>query len=158
MRMICDLNRTFGWICLIGCAVLTGCRTADQAHTGHMASVEIYGHTAAEIQKATGAAFIENGYYKIGDLTFEKKGSAWETANYGGWSSDSVWIKVRAEIFSADSAKYTLSCDAFAVEAHDESTMQIERKFVFAKHSECKKILDEVKAALAQTSSGPANP
>lgn len=146
-----DFGSTVGWVFLLGLAGMTGCQTADQARSGHMASVDIYGHTTVEIQKAAATAFIENGYYKIGDLTFEKKGSAWETANYGGWSSDSVWVKVRAEIFTADAERYTLSCDAFAVEAHGEGVMQIERKFKFAKRSECKKILDEVKAALAQS-------
>ncbi len=147
------------WFILTGFAVLTGCQTADQAHSGHMASVEIYGHTEAEIKMATAAAFMENGYYKIGDLIFEKKGSAWETANYGGWSSDSVWIKVRAEIITVDSSKYTLGCNVFAVEAHDEGVMQIERKFVFAKRSEIKKILDEVKTALeTPPASGAADP
>lgn len=141
-------NSTLGWICLVGFACLTGCQTADQAHTGHMASVAIYGHTEAEIQKAAAAAFVRNGYTPIGSLTFEKIGWAWETTNYGGWSSDTVWIKVRAKIFTDDSAKYTLGCDAYAVEAHNEGVMQIERKFKFAKRSELKKILREVKVAL----------
>jgi len=143
-------NSILGWFCLAGFACLTGCQTADQAQSGHMASVEIYGHTEAEIQKATAAAFVRNGYSQIGSLTFEKMGSAWETANYGGWSSDTVWIKVRAKIFYEDSAWHTLGCDAYAVEAHNEGVMQIERKFKFAKRSELKKILREAKAALAQ--------
>jgi len=146
--MTFEINRTVGWMILLGFVCLTGCQTADQAHTGHMASVEISGHTPAEIKKATTTAFIENGFYKVDDLIFEKKGSTWESVNYGGWSSDLVWIKVRAELNTVESTKYTLSCDAFAVEAHGEGIMQIERKFKFAKRSELKKILDEVKAAL----------
>jgi hypothetical protein len=154
-----DINRTVGWLFLLGFVWLTGCKSADQANTGHMASVEIYGHTSTEIQKATAAAFSNNGYYQIGELTFEKIGSSWETANYGGWSSDSVWIKVRAEIVTEDSATYTLSCDAYAIEAHGEGIMQIERKFKFAKRKECKKILDEVKRALETSSAtGAGNP
>lgn len=143
-----DINSMVGWIFLMGLVCLTGCRTADQADSGHMASVAIYGHTTAEIEQATAAAFIENGYYKIGDLTFEKKGSAWETANYGGWSSDRVWIKVRAELISMDGVKFTLSCDAYVVEGHGHGGVEMERKFTFAKRSECKAILDEIKAAL----------
>jgi len=157
--MIRNINLSAGWIFLVGLVCLTGCQTADQAHSGHMASVEIYGHTEAEIQKATAAAFIENGYYKIGDLTFEKKGSGWETANYGGWSATTVWIRMRAEITTVDSRKYTLGCNVFVVDAHGEAGMETERKFMFAKRSECKKILDEVKAALeAPPASGTGNP
>jgi len=157
--MIRSIYRTVAWISLTGFAVLTGCQSADQAHSGHMASVEIYGHTEAQIQKAAAAAFIENGYNKVGDLTFEKKGSAWETANYGGWSATTVWIRMRAEISTVDSQNYTLACDVFVVDAHGEAGMETERKFLFAKRSGCKKILDEVKAALeTPPAAGTGNP
>jgi len=148
MRMTHGFYRMVGWILLSGVAALTGCHTADEARSGQMASVVISGHTPAEIQTATATAFRENGYRQIGELIFEKQGSGWESMNYGGWSSETVWIKVRAKIITVDSVNYTLSCDAFAVEAHSEGIMQIERKFKFAKRSECKKILNQVKAAL----------
>lgn len=152
-----------GWIFLIGLVCLTGCKTTDQARSGHMASVEISGHTKNEIQKATVTAFLANGYLKTGGLTFEKKGSTWDTANYGGWFEDQVWIKIRAEIFLADTGKYTLGCNAFAVDGHGEVGMETEHKFLFARRTECKKILDEAKAALeapaaAAETVNPRNP
>jgi hypothetical protein len=146
--MTFGINSTVGWLFLIGFAGLTGCTTADQARSGYMASVTISGHAKAEIQQATVAAFLANGYVKTDRLTFEKTGSAWDTVNYGGWSASRVWIKVRAEIISMDAYKYTLGCDAYAVQAHGEAGMEMEQKFLFAKRTACKKILDEVKAAL----------
>ena len=42
-----------GWLILLGFAGLTGCKTDDEAHFGHMASVIISGHYPAEILQAT---------------------------------------------------------------------------------------------------------
>ena len=142
------INSTVGWMFLIGLACLTGCTTTDQADTGHMASVEITGHTETEIQKATESAFLAHGYTKTDSLVFEKQGSAWETVNYGGLSGSPAWIKVRVKIVSEETDHYTLGCDAYVVEGHGEASMEIERKFMFAKRTECKQILDETKAAL----------
>lgn len=155
--MTFGLTPTIRWLFLIGLAVLTGCSTADQAHTGRMASVEISGHTQAEIEKATVKAFLANGYQKMAGLNFEKKGSGWETANYGGWSADPVWVRVRVELTSMETGHYTLGCDAFAVESHGEVGTEMEHKFMFAKRSECKKILDETRAALEAPPAPPAD-
>ena len=146
--MALHINSTVGWLFLIGLACLTGCKTTDQARSGHMASVEISGHAKAEIEQATVAAFQANGYSKADGLTFEKEGSAWETANYGGWSAKRVWIKVRVEIAFTDTDRYTLGCNAYIVQGHGEFGTEMEQRFLFAKRTECKKILDEAKAAL----------
>lgn len=140
------------WLLLIGLACLTGCKTADEAHSGHMVSVEISGHTESEIQQAAAAVFQANGYTKAGVLTFEKAGTSWETANYGGWSADKVWIRMRADISPTETGQYILDCDAYVVEGHGEAGMEIERKFWFAKRTECKQILDKIKATLESSS------
>lgn len=142
------INKAAGWLFLIGVFCLTGCQTTDQADSGHMASVEISGHPQAEIQKATETAFRANGYRKVGSLTFEKQGSGWETVNYGGWSGSAAWIRMRAQIVYVETGKYALGCNAYVVEGHGEIGTEVERKFLFAKRKECKKILDEAKAAL----------
>jgi hypothetical protein len=140
-------HKLIGWMCLAGWVGLTGCRTTDQASTGHMASVEIHGHTEAEIREATTKAFLAGGFVAKDRLTFEKKGSAWDTFNYGGWSADLVRIRVRANIVAPDLDTHILGCDAFIVSGRDDF-METERKPVFAKRSECKKILDAAKAML----------
>ncbi len=137
-----------GWL-LLAVFCLAGCKTNDEAHSGRMASVVVSGHTREQIQQALAAVFLANGFVKMGDLTFEKPGSAWETANYGGWSSSRVWIRMRTEIVPMATGQFELGCDAFVVEGHGVPGVEVERKFWVAKRTECKKILDAVKAALA---------
>jgi uncharacterized protein with beta-barrel porin domain len=143
-----NIFRLFGWMFLAVVACLTGCQTADQADSGDMASVEISGHTEAEIQRATAKVFLSNGYQQADRLTFEKQGTGWDKAAYGGWSSNPVWIKMRANITSVDADKYILGCNAYLVTDRNEATMEEEKKLSVSHRSECKKILDQVKARL----------
>jgi hypothetical protein len=140
--------RLFGWLLLAGVACLTGCQTADQADSGDMASVEISGHTEAEIQQATAKAFLANGYQQADSQTFEKQGSSWDTAAYSGWSSDAVWIKVKTDITAPEAGKYILACNAFMVTERHQATAEQEQKLSFSHRSECKKILDQARAML----------
>jgi len=142
------LCRAFGWLLLIGVTCLTGCQTADQADSGDMASVEISGHTEAQIQQATAKAFLANGYQQADSQTFEKQGSSWDTVAYNGWSLDAVWIKVKTSVTEMETAKYALACNAFLVTDRHEVIMEQEQKLSVSHRSECKKILDQAKAAL----------
>jgi len=143
-----NLCRLFGWVFLAGVTCLAGCQTADQADSGDMASVEISGHTEAEIQQAMEKAFLMNGYQQADSQTFEKKGSSWDTAAYSGWSANAVWIKVKTSITETETGKYVLACNAFLVTDRHQATMEQEQKLSVAHRSECKKILDQAKARL----------
>lgn len=153
------IHRLAAWVLLFGLACLTGCKTTDTAHTGHAASVEISGHTKAEIQQAATKVFQAHGYTKISDLIFEKPGSVWDTANYGGWSSSPVWIRIKCDLESTDTHQYVLGCDAYIVEGHGEVGTEVERKLWFSRRSECKAILNEIKSFLKkhQTSETSTN-
>ena len=140
--------RWFGWVLLAGAACLTGCQTADQADSGDMASVEISGHTESKIRQATAKAFLANGYQQVDSQTFEKQGSSWDTAAYGGWSPNAVWIKVKTNITTTATGKYILGCNAYMVTDRNRPTMEQEQKLSISHRSECKNILNEVKAAL----------
>ena len=129
-------------------ACLTGCQTADQADSGDMASVEISGHTEAEIQQATAKIFLSNGYQQADRRIFEKQGTGWDKMAYGGWSPNPVWIKMRINITSADTDKYILGCNAYLVTDRNEATLEEEKKLSVSHRSECKKILDQVKTRL----------
>jgi hypothetical protein len=137
-----------GGLVMITLLCLTGCQSADEAHTGHMASVEISGFKRSQIEAAAAQVFKANGYAKVDALTFEKPGSGWETANYGGWSSNPVWIRMRCGLVSTDLRAFTLDCDAYVVEGHGEVGTEMERKFWFAKRGDCKALLDQIKAEL----------
>src|SRR6185437_16178850 len=99
-RMSSRFYPLFGLLFLLGFVGLTGCKTDDEAHFGHMASVVILGHTRAEILQATATVLKADGYHETDELTFDKPGSAWETANYGGWSSDTVGVRIRFALVS----------------------------------------------------------
>jgi hypothetical protein len=133
---------------LLAATFFTGCRTADRAQTGQLASLEISGHSEIEILRTMKAVFLDDGYEHIKDLTFDKKGSAWDTAAYGGWTS-AVWIRMKASVDPAPiSGDYIIGCDAYTVNAHNQGEMEDERKNSYSKRSECEKILAEIKTRL----------
>jgi hypothetical protein len=140
--------RAFGQLLLAGIICLAGCQTTDQADSGDMASVEISGHTEMEIQQTAAKVFLSNGYQQADSLIFEKQGTRWDTVAYSGWSANTVWIKVRINIASTEAGKYTLGCNAYMVTDRNVATMEQEQKLSVSHRSECKKILDQVKARL----------
>jgi hypothetical protein len=143
-----NIFRLFGWMLLAVVACLTGCQTTDQADSGDMASVEISSHTETEIRQATAATFLANGYQQADGQTFEKQGTRWDTAAYGGWSANPVWIKVKTSITSTETGRYVLGCNAYMVVDRNQAAMEEEEKLSYSHRSECKKILDQVKARL----------
>lgn len=128
--------------------LLAGCKTTDTANSGYMASVEISGHRENEIRAMTAAIFLASGYEQTGDLIFEKKGSAWDTAAYGGWSGNAVWVRMRVHLAMLDDTRGVLGCDAYELLDRDQWTDAREQKFFFEKRSDCKKLLDEIKTKL----------
>ncbi|HEY4417492.1 MAG TPA: hypothetical protein VGO57_17505 [Verrucomicrobiae bacterium] len=132
-------------LCLL--PILTGCKTTDHAETGQLASLEISGRSEADILRAVKAVFIANGYKHTKDLTFEKRGSSWDTAAYGGWSS-AVWIRLKATVDPTPTGQYVIGCDAYTVDNHDQGVMEMEQKRAYAKRDECAKLLEQVKAKL----------
>jgi hypothetical protein len=145
---------------LVAILVVVGCRTtsADLADAGHMASLTISSRSEVDILRAMEAVFVANGYQHMGDLTFDKKGSAWETALYGGWNADGVWIRLKASVDPGPSGTYVIGCDAFRVTGHNQGVMEEEKKTTHAYRDECKKILDEVQARLAQGGAAAVQP
>lgn len=144
---------------LVTAIFLAGCQTtADHAHSGQMASLVISGHTEVEILRAMKAVFLADGYEHTSDLIFDKKGSAWDTAAYGGWFSGSVWIRLKATVDAAPNGDYVIGCDAYRVIGRNEGVMEEEHKATYSERSECKKILDEIKTRLASGSSETHQP
>jgi hypothetical protein len=143
-----DIIRFGGGFLLAGVFCLTGCHTTDQAGTSELASVVITGHTEKEIQKATAKVFLLNGYSQAESLTFEKQGTAWDKAAYGGWSDNPVWIKVRVHINPQNSDVCFLGCNAYLVTDAHEAAMEQEQILSHSRRSECEKILKQIKARL----------
>ena len=153
MQNIC---RSFGWALLAGVAGLTGCKSTDSADSGNMASVNISGHTDAEIKQAAAKVFLWNGYQQVNPLTFEKQGTSWDKMAYGGWSSNPVWIRMRINVTPGEAGQTILACDAYAVVDRGEGSMEEEKKLFTSYRSECKKILDQTKVRLDSPPDGGA--
>jgi hypothetical protein len=136
-----------GFLVLVG--LLAGCKTTDTAQDGSLASVIITGHTEKQVQQTTIEVFRWNGFNQLSGLTFEKKGSKWDTLSYGSLDSKAVWIKMRVSITPMTEDRQVLSCDAYIVDNHGEGFMESERKLDFGKADECKKILDQIKRRLS---------
>jgi len=135
---------------------LAGCRTpdTDTAHSGQMASLEISGHSEVEILRTLKDVFESNGYEHMEDLTFDKKGSAWDTVLYGGWDTDGVWIRLKASVDPGPNGDYVIGCDAYRVIGRNQAVLEQEQKTPHANRDECKRLLDEVQARLASGAPG----
>jgi hypothetical protein len=151
-----NIHRLFGWTLLAGVACLTGCKSTDSADSGNMASVNISGHTDAEIKQAAAKVFSWDGYQQVNPLTFEKQGTSWDKMAYGGWSSNPVWIRMRINVTSGEAGQTILTCDAYAVVDRGEGSMEEEKKLFTSYRSECKKMLDETKVRLDSPPDGSA--
>src|SRR5260221_11866135 len=106
-----------------------------------MASVEISGHTETEIRQATAAVFLANGYEQADGLTFEKKAAFMETAAYGGWSAQAVWIRIRANITCPEEGHYGLGWNVFKGRGRNQGLFGEEQRDTFQKREECKRLL-----------------
>ncbi|MEI9864158.1 MAG: hypothetical protein WDN00_06320 [Limisphaerales bacterium] len=148
------LKHGIGWTLLAGAFFVNGCQTADQADSGAMASVEISRHTKAEIQAAVTKAFQANHYQSASGLMFEKQGTGWDKAAYGGWSSNPVWIRMRVKIAATGQDEFILACNAYVVVDRNLGGIEEEKKLSVSYRSECKKILDESKALLNSPDAG----
>jgi len=150
-----------GSLCLATALFLTGCQTdPDHTNSGQMASLEISGHSEVEILRVMKAVFTDNGYEHMEDLTFDKKGSVWDTAAFGGWDSGGVWIRLKATVDAAPSGNgnYVIGCDAYRVVDHNQGVMEVEKKTPHSNRAECQRILDEVQSRLASGAAGPNQP
>ena len=135
---------------------VAGCKSADTAGVGSLASVVITGHTAEEVRQTTVEVFGWNDYTQVSDLTFEKKGTRQDLVTYGSWGADSVWIKMRVHLTTKSELRQILGCDVYILEKHGDGFMGSERKLLFAKGDECKKILDQIKQRLSLADPKPS--
>jgi hypothetical protein len=105
-----------GLVC--GTLAGAGCRSTGQPVSGQFASVDLQGHTPAQIRAAATQIFQLNGYQVTQttrtNLVFEKKGSGMNSVTYGNWT-EAVWVRVRASIVPISEIGYRLQCDAFMV-------------------------------------------
>ncbi|HMP84988.1 MAG TPA: hypothetical protein PKA41_20040 [Verrucomicrobiota bacterium] len=153
MKKMTTIIPTFGFLILA--LVFSGCKSTDSAKQGYGASVVIVGHTVEEIRRTAIEVFEWDGYTQATGLNFEKKGSKWDTAKYGGLSGNPVWIKISVEIVPQADASVIVGADAYVIEDRDSTFMNSERKLPYGKNDESRKILDQIKRRLTLSGGAP---
>ena len=98
---------------------LAGCQSPSGGKRG-FASVTIAKHSPDEIVRATVAVFRADGYRDVvatpEDMVFEKTGTGWNQAAYGGWTdAKPVTVRVRAGVEPQPDGANSLWCDAYMV-------------------------------------------
>jgi len=146
-------------VLLAAAMLLAGCRTGPQdPPASHLASLAVSGYSEADILRAMQVVFPAHGYQHVSDMNFDKKGSVLQTALYGGWGEDGVWIRLRASLDPKPDGSYVMGCDAFRVTGHNQGVMEEEKPAAHGYRDECQKILLEVQSRLASGSPPTAPP
>ncbi len=139
--------------------LLAGCRTGSQSDPpNHLASLTVTGCSEADILRAMQVVFPAHGYQHVSDLNFDKQGSVLQTALYGGWAADGVWIRMRASVDPNPDGTFVIGCDAFRVTGHNQGVMEEEKPATYGYRDECQKILQEIQTRLASASTTTASP
>ena len=142
------LHLTVCSLLLMAAIFMAGCKTADQADTGQLASLQIDGHSEVDILRAMKAVFLADGYIHTHDLIFERKGSTWDSAAYSDIDMGTIWLRIKASVDPVATGGFVIGCDAYMVNAHNQGVMESEQKLSHTKRSECKTILGQSKARL----------
>lgn len=142
-----------GLLCVM---LLAGCKSTDTAKIGSLASIEITGHSLAEVRQSVVDVFLLNGYSQKSGLTFEKQGTNWDTVAYGTWSGGAVWYRMKASVIPRPGGACVVACDAYLIRDHGEGFMEEEQRLVAAKRDDCMKLLEEVRSRLNPGESPPA--
>lgn len=129
--------------------LMTGGCQSPSGSKRHLASVVIAKHTPAEIQEAAIAVFRADGYHDIAPspeaMVFEKEGTAWNQAAYGGWTDGKrVTVRVRAGVESQPDGTNRLWCDAYMVGDSGHPLFEEEHKLTSVRRGPYQSLLDQV--------------
>lgn len=138
----------FGAGLFVLCAVsLVGCYSAKQPGSMSHASVQVKGHSLAEIQQATTAVFREAGYApaaaSLEEMVFDRPGSRRDAAKWGGWSGEGVTMRVKVRLSRLVDGAQLLEAIAFAVQTSDDEFFRTENRNILLNRRPYQKLLDE---------------
>jgi hypothetical protein len=127
---------------------LVGCQSANQPGSASHASVQIKGHSLAEIQQAATAVFGEAGYARTlggeaNEMVFERPGSRRDALKWGGWEGKGVTMRVKVWFTQSVPGTYLLQADAYAIDNADTS-FPTERRNLLLNRRPYQKLLDDV--------------
>ncbi len=148
MNPIPRVSLFFGLLALALTSLL-GCQSAKEPGSLSHASVQIRGHSMADIQQTATAVFREAGYSLATatseEMVFDRPGSRRDAVKWGGWATgQSVTMRVRVRSSVMLDGSQLLQADAYAVQNSDDPFFQTESRNILLNRSPYQKLLDEV--------------
>lgn len=151
LRILCLLSMPMA----LGAAV-TACRSTPAQAAGFLASVQIEGHTRAEIEQVVERVFKENQYELVHggpEFVFDKKAGTMKMLAYGSLSGKGVYSRAKVTIKHDGLGGFIVGCNPYVVRDRDDPVFEEEQKLMKLSGGDYQKYLDEVKTRL-----GPAMP
>lgn len=133
---------------------LWGCASMGKPAGAGFASVEIGGHTPAEVSSTAIKVFTDDGYDSIPSkdgLVFERIGSEWDQAAYGSnlAGSDPVLDRVKAQVVDLGGGVCRLQCTAYVVQ-NSGGTFEKEVRLHLPRSGPYRALLDQVVQKLTE--------
>jgi hypothetical protein len=126
---------------------LVGCQSAKEPGSSSHASVQIPGHSLAEVQKTVTAVFGEEGYALTQpgppEMVFERPGSRSDALKWGGWWGEGVVMRVKVLVSKSDNGDHLLQADAYAVQNSADAFSRTESRTMLLNRQPYQKLLDE---------------
>jgi hypothetical protein len=129
---------------------LVGCQSpSGKSRDPGFAAVAITNRTAPEILNAAVAVFEADGFRSVvaleNEMVFEKAGSGWNQAAYGGWTdAKRVTVRVRGGIQAQSPGMHRLWCDAFMVGDAGHPLFEEQHKLTRVRRGPYQDLLDRV--------------
>jgi hypothetical protein len=127
---------------------LLGCQSANDPGSMSHASVQIKGHSVADIQQTATAVFREEGYAQAvatpAEMVFERPGSRRDALKWGGFAGAGVTMRVKVRLTHMLDGDYLLEANAYAVQNSNDPFFQTESRNIMLNHRPYQKLLDEV--------------
>lgn len=138
------------WLPLALILVAAGCAT-PQGEFGNRTAVLIKSHAPKEILEMTIKVFEEKGYeLRTSDRTtamFERKGSHWQTAKWGGWSG-AVWERATVKVGEHGAGGQLLEVDVVLIGDKGDEFFEDKKALPRREYKPFQEMLNEVQARL----------
>ncbi len=125
-----------------------GCQSAKQSGSMSHASVQIQGHSVADIQQTATAVFGQQNYRLAaatpGEMVFERPGSRRDALKWGGWAGNGVTMRVKVVLSQMPDASHLLEANAYAVQNSDDPFFQTESRNILLNRRPYQELLNEV--------------
>jgi hypothetical protein len=141
----------FSCLTLALIALAPGC-ASNKSEFGDRTAVMIRNRTPKEIIDSTIVVFQEKGFQvKISTKTeaiFERKGSEWQAATWGGWSGTGVWERATVRLSDYGAGAYLLEANVEIIGDKGDAFMEDSRPLPRRARKPYQEMLNDVQGRL----------